>query len=51
MTNDVVFYKEYSLGHLSFMVANDMTYFTQDVMSLFKTYHPIPSNIDYFMQE
>lgn len=51
MTNDVVFYKEYNLGHLSFMVANDMTYFTQDVMSLFNTYHPITSIIEPIEQE
>lgn len=33
MKDTVVFYKEYELGHLSFFVAKDMTYFTQDVMS------------------
>ena len=34
MKNAVKFYKEYPLGHLSFMVAKDMSYLTNDVMSL-----------------
>lgn len=34
MQNGVKFYKEYPLGHLSFMVAKDMSYLTTDVMSL-----------------
>jgi hypothetical protein len=40
MVKGVKFYKEYNLGHLSFMAAIDMSYFTVDVMSLMKQYHP-----------
>ena len=35
------FYKEYSLGHLSFMIGKDMSYFTVDVMNILKQYHPV----------
>ncbi len=38
--NTLVHYKEYPLGHLSFMVAKDMTYF-QDAMNLIKKYNPL----------
>jgi homoserine acetyltransferase len=41
LEENVVFYGEYNLGHLSFMVANDMSYFSVDVMSYIKLYHPI----------
>lgn len=34
MKKDVVFYKEYELSHLSYMVAKDMSYFTEDVMNI-----------------
>lgn len=34
------FYKEYNLGHLSFMIGKDMTYFSGDVMNMLKEYHP-----------
>lgn len=36
----LVHYKEYPLGHLSFMVAKDMSYFN-DVMTLVKKYNPL----------
>ena len=36
----VVFYKEYNLGHLSYFISKDMSYFSQDVMSLMHKYHP-----------
>lgn len=36
----VKFYKEYNLGHLSFLIANDMSYFTTDVMNILRQYHP-----------
>jgi hypothetical protein len=36
----VFFYKEYPLGHLSFMIARDMSFFTYDAMTLLKNYHP-----------
>ena len=36
----VVMYKEYDFGHMSFLVGKDMTYFTEDVMSLLQKYHP-----------
>jgi len=41
MKGDVKFYKEYDLGHLSFMVAKDMSYFTQDVMNVLKQHHTL----------
>ncbi len=37
------FYNEYSLGHLSFMIGKDMSYFLVDVMNLLKEYHPLKS--------
>ncbi len=40
MQKAVVFYNEYNLGHLSFMVANDMSFFTVDAISLIKKYSP-----------
>jgi len=30
----LTFYREYALGHMSFLIAKDMTYFTTDVMSI-----------------
>lgn len=36
----LVHYKEYALGHLSFMIAKDMSYFTTDVMNILHQYHP-----------
>jgi hypothetical protein len=41
MKGDVKFYKEYDLGHLSFMVAKDMSYFTHDVMDVLKQHHTL----------
>ena len=35
---NVVFYGQYRLGHMSFAVAKDMTFFTVDAMNLFKKY-------------
>ena len=32
------FYKEYNLGHLSFMIEKDMEYF-EDVVSILKDHH------------
>jgi hypothetical protein len=40
MQKAVVFYHEYHLGHLSFMVAKDMSFFTVDAMALIKNYSP-----------
>jgi hypothetical protein len=37
--NAVVFYHEYNLSHLSFMVAKDMSFFTVDAMYLINKYH------------
>jgi len=34
MINHVVFYKEYNLGHLSYFIAKDMSYFSTDVMAI-----------------
>jgi len=38
----LAFYQEYSMGHMSFMVAKDMSYFN-DVMALVRKYHPVRS--------
>ena len=35
----VVFYEEYKLGHLSFTMAEDMSWFTNDVMTLINSYN------------
>jgi hypothetical protein len=40
MKQAVKFYKEYPLGHLAFLVAKDMSYFTEDVVSFIKEHHP-----------
>lgn len=46
----VKFYKEYNLGHLSFLVANDMSFFTTDVMNILRQYHPANDGaLDEFM--
>jgi hypothetical protein len=36
----VIFYHEYALGHLSFMVAKEMSWFTVDAMTILSHYHP-----------
>jgi hypothetical protein len=41
MEHDVVFYKEIPFGHLSFLVAKDMSYFTKDVMGVLAKYQPL----------
>jgi len=40
MEDAVIFYKEYPMGHLTFMVGNDMSYFSEDALSLLQTYSP-----------
>ena len=35
---NVVFYREYELGHLSFVLARDMTWFKEDVVRILKTH-------------
>ena len=54
----VVHYKEYALGHMSFQVAKDMSFFTVDGMNLLRQYHPVngqenqkPSEDDYDQSE
>jgi len=32
--DQIIFQKEYNLGHLSFLIAKDMSYFTKDVMAV-----------------
>lgn len=44
MKNAVKYYKEYDLGHLSFMVAKDMSYLTTDMMNILTQYHPSNNN-------
>ena len=45
--NTLKFYKEYNLGHMSFLIAKDMSYFTVDVMNMLKQYHPASSPQDF----
>ena len=40
LNHTLVFNQEYHLGHLSFAMAKDMTFFTKDVMDLIKQYNP-----------
>ena len=40
LSQQVVFYKEFNLGHLSYFIAKDMSYFREDVMSILNKYHP-----------
>jgi len=37
----MVHYQEINGGHVTFMVAKDTTWFTEDVMGLIKKYQPI----------
>ena len=39
--DQIVFQKEYKLGHLSFLVAKDMSYFTTDVMAVLNHYNGV----------
>jgi hypothetical protein len=41
----VVYYKEYPMGHASFMVGKDMSYFNKDVIPLLHKYQPVNSII------
>jgi len=43
MQKAVIYYHEYNLGHLSFMVAKDMSFFTIDAMYLINKYQPLPT--------
>mmetsp|Transcript_15426 Transcript_15426/g.26089 ORF Transcript_15426/g.26089 Transcript_15426/m.26089 type:complete len:108 (+) Transcript_15426:1104-1427(+) len=36
---NVVFYKEYLLGHMSFLIARDMSFFTEDVVAVVNHYN------------
>lgn len=36
----VKYYKEYPLGHLAFLTAKDMSYFTIDALAVLQQYHP-----------
>eukprot|EP00347_Sterkiella_histriomuscorum_P018552 403345077 len=39
----LAFYQEYALGHLTFMIGNDMSYFN-DVLNILQKYHPSSSS-------
>jgi len=43
MQEAVIYYQEYALGHLSFFVAKDMSYWTVDAMQLIEKYQPLTS--------
>jgi len=49
MGNAVVFYHEYNLGHMSFLVAKDMSFFTVDAMTIIKKYNPLPTVTETFL--
>jgi hypothetical protein len=38
--DSVVMYKEYDIGHISFMMAKDMSFFTVDVIEEMKKHYP-----------
>ena len=38
MEHAVIFYQEYMLGHSSFIVGKDMSYFTEDAMRFIDKY-------------
>ena len=50
--SNVVFYEEYPLGHLSFVIAKDMSWFTNDVVNLIGQYatNVFESESDAFIQ-
>jgi hypothetical protein len=39
LNHTLVFNQEYHLGHLSFAIAKDMSFFTKDVMNLVNDYN------------
>ena len=39
LAKTVVFFKEYDLGHLSFLIADDMSFFTVDAMAVINHYN------------
>ena len=41
MKESVVYYQEYPLGHGSFQMAKNMSFFTHDVMEYILKYHPL----------
>jgi hypothetical protein len=49
LTKVLKFYKEYALGHLSFMIAKDMSYF-KDVFNMLNEYHPVASSPVAFLE-
>jgi len=42
---DVFHYQEIEGGHMTFFIAKDMTWFTQDVMSILRDYQPLPESL------
>lgn len=42
---DLVYYKEFNLGHMSYLTAKDMSYFSENVIDLVKAYHPLPPHL------
>ena len=43
LKQSIVHYEEYDLGHLSFFIAKDMSYFSKDVVGILEKYHLMPS--------
>ncbi|CDW76275.1 ab-hydrolase associated lipase region family protein [Stylonychia lemnae] len=41
LTKSLVFNREYELGHSSFLVGKDYSFFTKDLMNLMQKYHPV----------
>jgi hypothetical protein len=37
--HDVVFYKEYDIGHVAYLMAIDMSFFNEEIMSYIKDYY------------
>ena len=38
LKDTVIYYKQYYLGHMSFLMAKDMSFFTKDVMAILNHY-------------
>lgn len=50
LNHTTVFSHEYYMGHASFSIAKDMSWFTVDLMTMLKKYNPPASAEPTFMQ-
>lgn len=45
MKSTLVFDNEYRMGHISFLIGKDMSWFTVDAMYMFEKYHPLDGSL------